>query len=133
MSDRFERGLAILENLNGAAGKAVVERFSDFAPAFGEQLVSFIFGDIYARPQLDLRTRQIVTIAALTALGHALPQLEIHVRGGLRAGLTEDDIIEIMHQVAAYAGFPAALNALAIVRQICREPSPAGARPTASS
>lgn len=121
MSERYERGLAQLSELNGRAGAQVIERLSEFAPEFARHLVEFVFGDVYIRPQLDLRTRQIATIAALTALGHTLPQLEIHVRGGLRVGLTQQDLIEIVHHVAPYAGFPAALNAIAVVRHVCSE------------
>ncbi|PTW62033.1 4-carboxymuconolactone decarboxylase [Breoghania corrubedonensis] len=127
MSERYERGLAALTALNGPDGVAVIDKLSEFAPAFGEQLVEFIFGDVYTRPQLDLRTRQIVTISALAAMGFALPQLEIHVRGGLRAGLTREELTEIIHHVAAYSGFPAALNAMAVVRRVCAEAEAAAA------
>ncbi len=75
-------------------------------------LVEFPFGHIYARPGLDLREREVATIAALTALGFAGPQPEVHVAAELNVGLTEQEIVEIIIQMAVYAGFPAAINGL---------------------
>jgi 4-carboxymuconolactone decarboxylase len=72
----------------------------------------FPFGDIYSRPGLDLRAREIATIAALTALGNAAPQLKVHIEAGLNVGLTREEITEVIIQMAVYAGFPAALNGL---------------------
>ncbi|STV97062.1 carboxymuconolactone decarboxylase [Klebsiella michiganensis] len=84
--------------------------------------MSFPFGDIYARPGLDLRSREIATIAALTALGNAAPQLKVHIAAGLNVGLTQEEITEVIMQMAVYAGFPAALNGL-----FCRQRSLRGA------
>lgn len=130
MSERYYRGIDRLTALNGPAGADVIRSLADFAPDFATSLVEFVFGDIYSRPGLDLRTRQIVTIAALTALGNAQPQLDIHVRGGLNAGLKREEIIEIIGQVAAYAGFPAALNSLATARRVFEQIAAAPTAPT---
>lgn len=75
-------------------------------------------GDIYCRQGLDLRSREIAAIAALTALGNAAPQLKVHVRAGLNVGLTRDEIVEVMMQMAVYAGFPAALNGLYAAKEV---------------
>ncbi|ACQ96932.1 4-carboxymuconolactone decarboxylase family protein [Burkholderia pseudomallei] len=75
-------------------------------------LVEFGFGDIYSRPQLDLKSREIATIASLATLGHAQPQLKVHIEAALNVGCTRDEIVEVFMQMALYAGFPAALNAL---------------------
>jgi len=110
--DRYEIGLNKLNEIDGRDGEAVVEGLKQISPDFARYLVEFPFGDIYARPGLDLRKREIATIAALTALGFAGPQLEVHVAAGLNVGLTEQEIVEIIMQMAVYAGFPAAINGL---------------------
>nr|WP_314262297.1 carboxymuconolactone decarboxylase family protein [uncultured Devosia sp.] len=70
------------------------------------------FGDIYSRPGLDLRSRESATIAALAAMGNAAPQLKMHIGAGLNVGLTRQEIVELLVQMAVYTGFPAALNGL---------------------
>lgn len=118
MSSRYESGLARLGQLNGPAGTAVIQSLAEIAPDFARHLVEFIFSDVYGGPGLDLRTRQIVTVSALSAMGTAQPQLEIHLRGALNVGVSKDEIVAVISQVAAYAGFPAALNALATARRV---------------
>lgn len=118
MSDRYERGLDRLRELDAGKIEQIVDGLDDIAPGFGRLLVEFAFGDIYARPGLDLRSRQIATVAALTALGTAAPQLKVHVSGALNAGCTPGEVIETIMQMAVYAGFPAALNGLAAAREV---------------
>ncbi|MDY0241535.1 MAG: carboxymuconolactone decarboxylase family protein [Rhodospirillaceae bacterium] len=117
-NDRYERGLRALARVDGRVGEKVVERLSRIAPDFARYLVEFPFGDIYDRPGLDLRSRQIATIAALTALGTAAPQLKVHIEAGLNVGLSRDEIVEILMQMAVYAGFPAALNGLFTAEEV---------------
>ena len=76
------------------------------------------FGDLYSRPALNLREREIATIAALTAMGTAQPQLKAHIAGGLNAGLSREEIVEILMQMAIYAGVPAVLNGLEAAREV---------------
>lgn len=109
---RYERSLKNLAAIDGEAGQRVVDSLKDIAPDFARYLVEFPFGDIYNRPSLDLKSREIATIAALTALGNARPQLEVHVGGALNVGCTRSEIVEVIMQMAVYAGFPAALNGL---------------------
>ncbi len=90
----------------------MIASLADIAPDFAAYVLEFPFGDIYSRPGLDLRAREIATIAALAALGNATPQLKVHIQAGLNVGLTRDEIVEILMQMAVYAGFPAALNGL---------------------
>lgn len=116
--DRYARGQRALAEIDGAAGQAVVDSLADIAPDFARYLFEFPFGDIYSRPGLDLRSREIATIAALAALGHAAPQLKVHIRAGLNVGLTRTEIVEILMQMAVYAGFPAALNGLFAAREV---------------
>ena len=103
--------------LNVGAG-SVIESLQDIAPDFAQYLIEFPFGDIYSRPGLDLRSREIATVAALTALGNAAPQLKVHIGAALHVGLTQDEIIEVIMQMAVYAGFPAALNGLFAAKEV---------------
>jgi len=109
---RLERGRRALVEIDGNAGTAVIAALADIAPDFATYLFEFPFGDIYSRPGLGLREREIATIAALAALGNAAPQLEVHIEAGLNVGLTRTEIVEVLMQMAVYAGFPAALNGL---------------------
>ena len=118
---RFARGSRVLAEIDGHGGQAVVDALAGIAPDFARYLVEFPFGDIYCRPGLDLRSREIATVAALTALGNAAPQLKFHVRAGLNVGLTRGEIVEVMMQMAVYAGFPAALNGLFAARDVFAE------------
>jgi len=115
---RLERGKRALAEIDGAAGDKVVEALADIAPDFARYLFEFPFGDIYSRPGLDLRSREIATIAALTALGNAAPQLKVHIEAGLNVGLTREEVVEIIMQMAVYAGFPAALNGLFAAKEV---------------
>lgn len=110
--NRFEQGQKALAAIDGKAGEQVVNALADIAPDFARYLIEFPFGDIYSRPGLDLRSREIATIAALTAMGNCAPQLNVHLQAALNVGLTREEIIEIIMQMAVYAGFPAALNGL---------------------
>ncbi|GAB7078391.1 carboxymuconolactone decarboxylase family protein [Megalodesulfovibrio paquesii] len=110
-SNRYARGLAKLQEIDGRAGEEVAASLATVCPDLARYMIEFPFGDIYSRPGLSLRDRELATIAALAALGHAQPQLQVHVRAGLRVGLTQEEILEVIMQIAVYAGFPAALNA----------------------
>ncbi len=115
---RAERGRRLLSEIDGAAGEAVIASLQDIAPDFAELLFEFPFGDIYAREALSLRDREIATVAALAAMGTAPKQLGVHVHGALNVGVTRDEIVEVMMQMAVYAGFPAALNALSVAKEV---------------
>jgi len=116
--NRYERGLAKLQEIDGGAGEQVVESLAGIAPDFARYLIEFPFGDIYSRPGLDLKNREIAVVAALTALGNAAPQLKVHIRAALNVGVTREEVIETIMQMAVYAGFPAALNGLAAAREV---------------
>ena len=117
-SERYIIGQEMLQRVDGKGGEAVVDSLRDIAPDFARYLIEFPFGDIYARPGLDLRSREIATIAALTALGNAAPQLKVHIAAGLNVGLTQEEITEVIMQMAVYAGFPAALNGLFAAKDV---------------
>jgi len=125
--DRYRRGAAKLAEIHGDHGEAAVRGLEDVAPDLARYIFEFAFGDIYTREALGLRERQIATIAALCAQGNAEPQLRAHIRGGLNVGLSRQEIVEIITQMAVYAGFPAAMNAAAAARKAFAE---AGGEPT---
>ena len=117
-NERYDRGLKALSAIDGHAGENVVNSLADIAPDFATYLIEFPFGDIYSRSGLDLRAREIATIAALAALGNAAPQLKVHIEAGLKVGLSREEIVEVMMQMAVYAGFPAALNGLFAAKEV---------------
>ena len=119
--NRYERGLAKLEEIDGQAGSRVINSLRDIAPDFARYLIEFPFGDIYSRPGLDLRAREIAVVAALTALGNATPHLKVHIEGALNVGVSQEEIVEVIMQMAVYAGFPAALNGLFAAKEVFAE------------
>jgi 4-carboxymuconolactone decarboxylase len=127
-SERYQRGLAKLAEIDPQAAQRMIESLSDIAPDFARYVVEFPFGDIFSRPGLDLRTRELIVVAALTAMGHAAPQLKAHIELALKAGCTQTEITETIIQMAVYAGFPAALNGLYMARDVF---SAQGAKPGA--
>lgn len=115
---RLERGKRTLNEIDGQAGQNVIDALADIAPDFATYLFEFPFGDIYTRPGLSHRDREIATIAALTAMGTAAPQLKVHIEAGLNVGLSKEEITEVVMQMAVYAGFPAALNGLFAAKEV---------------
>lgn len=115
---RLDRGKRALAQIDGEAGHKVVSALADIAPDFATYLLEFPFGDIYSRPGLSLRDREIATVAALSAMGNATPQLKVHIEAALNVGLTRAEITEVLMQMAVYAGFPAALNGLFAARDV---------------
>ena len=117
--ERFRRGREALEKLMGPGQVGRLDAaYGDVAPEIVDLLLTFAFGDLYSRPVLVPRERQIATIAALTALGTAPAQLRSHIGAGLNAGLSREEIVEVVMQMAVYAGFPAALNGLAAAKEV---------------
>ncbi len=120
-ADRYERGLAALAEIDGEAGEKVIASLDDIARDLARYIIEYSFGDIYSRGGLDLTTREIVTIAMCAALGTARPQLKVHVHGLLNVGGTREEAVETIVHIAVYAGFPAALNAIAAAREVFEE------------
>ena len=116
--ERYARGWKRLQEIDGDVGERVIESLQDIAPDFARMIIEFPFGDIYSRPQLDLKSREIAVVAALTAMGNAAPQLKVHIHGALNVGCTQEEVVEVMMQMAVYAGFPAALNGLTAAKEV---------------
>lgn len=121
MTTRYETGLKKLAEIDGEAGQRVIDSLQVICPDLAKYIIEFPFGDIYARPQLDLKSREIATVAALTALGNCAPQLNVHIHGALNVGCTPDEVVEVILQMAVYAGFPAALNGMFVAKAVFAE------------
>ena len=111
-------GLAILNAIDGNAGQAVIDNLDGIAPDLAHHIAAFAFGDIYSRPGLEPRQRQLVTIGSLTALGGCEPQLHVHIGAALNVGLSADEIVEAIIHTSVYCGFPKALNAITVAKQV---------------
>ena len=109
---RYDRGLGSMRAIFGPEIDSALQGLVATSPDLARCLVEFPFGDIYPRPGLDVKTREMLTVAALTVLGYPQPELREHIRGALNVGCTRDEILEIILQMAVYAGFPAALEAV---------------------
>jgi len=97
-----------------------VARTDEFTADFQDLITRYAWGEIWSRPGLDRRTRSLVTITALVALGRE-HELELHVRAALRNGVTPDDLKEVLLQCAVYCGVPAANGAFAIAQRVLDE------------
>ena len=184
-SDRHAIGLEALERLGGPEAAAPILAAADIAPDLVRFAIDFAFGEVLSRPGLDLKTRELCTVAALSALGHPVSQLKWHaeaalhvgarrmevdevkriarayirptgggvdgqgpldaitrelatvalltaigtqpaalknhLRAALAAGATREQIVQVLEQMAIYAGFPAALNGIGVAREVFAE------------
>lgn len=118
---RYERGMAALKALDAEASQAVQNSLKEISPEMGRFLIEFAYGDVYSRPGLDPKSRQIATVAALTAMGNARPQLKFHIGASLNAGVTPNEIIEVMYVTTVFAGFPCGLNGIGAAREVFQE------------
>lgn len=116
-SERFERGLARQRELDPDIGEELLASLAEIAPDFGRLTIEFPFGDIYSRPGLDLKQRQITTMAVLAALGQER-QLKVHIRFARQVGLSEEEIVEVLMQISVYAGWGRALDALRAAKEV---------------
>jgi 4-carboxymuconolactone decarboxylase len=109
---RYDRGLATMRKMFGPGIDSALKSLQSASPDLARCLVEFPFADVYTRPGLDLKTREMLTVAALTVLGYPQAELTDHIRGALNVGCTPDQILEIILQMSVCAGFPAALEAV---------------------
>ncbi len=115
---RYQKGIEHLEKNNPENYMKLKENLADIAPDLARYVAEFAYGDIYTRPGLEAKTREIATIAALTALGNAPLQLQSHIEGALNAGCSREEIVEVIMQMAVYAGFPAAINGMTNAKEV---------------
>ena len=121
MEDRYNKGLKNLEKIHPEASKLLMENLKDIAPDLGRFVVEFPYGDVYERPGLDLKSREIATVAALTAMGDTKPELKDHIKGALNVGCNRNEVIEVIIQMAVYAGFPRAINGINAAKEVFEE------------
>ncbi|MFL6440451.1 MAG: carboxymuconolactone decarboxylase family protein [Nitrososphaeraceae archaeon] len=107
--------------MDGEARERVIEILKDISSDFARYIIEFPFGDIYSRTGLDLKSREIATVAALVTMGNALSQLKVHINGALDVGCSRTEVVEVIIQMAVYAGFPAALNGLSAAKEVFDE------------
>lgn len=120
-SPLYRKGRRRLAQIHGQRGLSAIDSMKDLAPDAVRLIYEFPFGEIYTRPGLDLKSRQLGTVAALVAMGNARPQLKAHLHGALNVGWTDKQLVELLMQLAIYAGFPAALNAMQVLREVLKE------------
>jgi len=118
--ERYERGRARFLEVHDEKALASVEALGDL----GRAIVSFVYGEMYTRPALGTRDREIAAVAALVALGRS-SQIPQHLRASLKAGVTPDELREVIMQTATIAGFPPAMNAMSTLRSVLSGPEPA--------
>ncbi len=121
MNERLERGSARLAELDPRLQGTVEKALAETAPDFARMIVEVGYGDVYSRPGLDLKQRQLVSMACLATLGHCPRQLRGHVNAALNVGLTPAEVVEALMQVALFAGFPTALNAITAAKEVFAE------------
>jgi len=114
----FENGLTTLKAMVGdAEAERIRQGWKEISPDLERLILEFVAGRIWTRPGLDLKTRSLSTVAALTALGRS-SALELNIRMALGNGATKKDVLEIMLHMAPYAGFPAVWDAMKIATRL---------------
>lgn len=119
--DTYAQGMETLRRIDGEAGQKVVDSLADISPALADQIVTWAFGQMYARDELPPRDRQLVTLGALAALGGCEPQLDVHINAALNVGLTPVEVTEALLHTAVYCGIPRSLNATLVAKKVFAE------------
>lgn len=114
--DRYEKGLKRLQQMNDMS--TIGSRLSEISPELNDYITEFAFGDVHSREGLSMRDRELVILSGLCALGYAAEELKSHINMGLNAGLTRQEVLETFIQLAVYAGFPAAVNAAFLAKEV---------------
>jgi 4-carboxymuconolactone decarboxylase len=124
LDPRLQKGLETMAALDGKGPDAVDPKTAEQTIAFlgpiGQYVIEFAMGDLYSRPGLSLRDRELVAISSLTVLGHET-QLRTRIGTALKVGLTAQEIEEAMIQTVVFNGFPTAINAVMVLKSIVAE------------
>ena len=115
--DRYEKGKEVLEGIQERSVEEIFKDLEDVAPDLSRFVVEFPYSEIYTREEVDLKTRELCTVAALTVLG-TIPQLKDHIGAALNVGNSPTEIVEIIMQMSAYCGFPKAINGLVAAKEV---------------
>lgn len=116
--ERYQKGWETLSQINSEAGERILKMLEDISPDMARFVIEFPYGDIWSRQTLDVKTRELITIASLTTLGFPKDQLKAHIHNALNSGCTKEEIVEAIMQMCVYAGFPASLNALFVAKDV---------------
>ena len=117
---RYEKGKRTIEGIQQRSVEEIFKDLEDIAPDLSRFVIEFPYSEIYTREELDLKTREICTVAALTVLG-TIPQLKDHINAALNVGNSPTEIVEIIMQMSAYCGFPKSINAMVAAKEVFRE------------
>jgi len=117
---RYEKGKKILEDIQQRPVEEIFKELEDVAPDLSRFVVEFPYSEIYTRDEVDLKTRELCTVAAITVLG-AIPQLKDHINAALNVGNSPAEIVEIIMQMSAYCGFPKAINGIVAAKEVFAE------------
>jgi len=114
---RYEKGKKCLESIQNRSVDEIFKDLEDIAPDLSRFVIEYPYSEIYTRDELDLKTREICTVSALTVLG-TIPQLKEHINAALNVGNSPTEIVEIIMQMSAYCGFPKAINAMMAAKEV---------------
>ena len=120
-SAKYIQGMQEMQKHFGHAAEKWTKAIYDIYPEFAKVNVEFPFGELYRRDVIDDKTRELCTVAALTVQGFSMPELKVHIKGALNTGSNKSEILEIITQMIAYCGFPAATNALLAAQDVFDE------------
>ncbi|MBP8082900.1 MAG: carboxymuconolactone decarboxylase family protein [Spirochaetes bacterium] len=123
-NERRSKGLKLLSQVNNRTEDEILKMLSIISPVsddLKDYIIDYSFGDIYSRPGLDLKSKEIAVVAAMTAMGNAAPQLKIHLAGALNTGSSVNEVKEVILQMSAYSGFPRSINAMIILKELLKE------------
>ena len=120
-TDRYNQGWEKLKEIDGEAGEKVINGLKDISPDLGKFIIEYSFGDIYTRDGLDIKSKEIAVVAALTAIGTAQPQLKVHINGALNTGSNVSEVKEVILQMAVYSGFPSCINGMNALKEVLKE------------
>ena len=118
--NRYENGKKVLEDIQKDSFENIFKELEDIAPDLSRFVVEFPYSEIYTRSEVDLKTRELCTVAALTSIG-TIPQLKDHINAALNVGNSPREIIEIIMQMSAYAGFPKAINGVIAAKEVFKQ------------
>ena len=117
---RYEKGKKVIEDIQQRSVEEIFGELEDIAPDLSRFVIEFPYSEIYTRDEVDLKTREICTVAALTVLG-TVPQLKDHINAALNVGNSPTEIVEIIMQMCAYCGFPKAINGVVAAKEVFTE------------
>jgi 4-carboxymuconolactone decarboxylase len=115
----YQKGLETFYKLHGGhEGEAILNELKEISSDYVDMFIEWSFGAMNNRPHLDLKTRMFLVIGSCVTLGTAVPQLHAHIEAALTLGATQEEIIEVILQMAFYAGFPATTNSLQVAHRV---------------